>query len=31
MVLTISFLVFNSTIRQIVQDFRGRGGGDANH
>ena len=26
----ISFLVFDSTIRQIVEDF-GRGGGDADH
>jgi hypothetical protein len=29
MVPIISFLVFDSAIRQIVKDFRGRGGGDA--
>jgi hypothetical protein len=28
---TISFLVFDLTIRQIVEDFRVRGAGDANH
>ena len=31
MVSIISFLVFDLTIRQIVEDFRVRGAGDADH
>jgi hypothetical protein len=31
MVSIMSFLVFDLTIRQIVEDFRVRGAGDADH